>query len=431
VFRWAFGCLIAFAAWAQAAPHTTEAVTLRKKPGEKEDAVAKLPANTPIQILAEDGRWLKVRANGAVGYLARTTIADDKPLPGGATNQWSAGRRKADTIATEMFVEVTAAKAALHADPKPDAPSVTAAAKGTHLVVVDAAAHPAWIHVRADDGKDGWIARADVDNGASTVVVAGADLKGIGLEREAFTRPPPRTLAIRTELAIGYRSLGMDFSSNGAGGLTNYLVDADAVAVTLGSEATVRRGTYVFGADGRIELSESSPGINYPGPTGPTGKIPFKTFAADAGGRAGIHFADAFEVAARGGLHYDAFLANSVDNAGMLPRERLVGVTVGVRGDVVPRHSRFSASVRFDWLAVGSRAQTPGLEDGQDSSAHAVWGGVSFRFQLDRRFALATGYDFERATTSWSGQSVRDPAVTDAHRVDTVQLVRLGLSTEL
>jgi hypothetical protein len=355
--------LLALAIPAWAAPwHTTEAVTLRKKPGEKEDAVAQLPANTPVVVLAEEGRWLKVRAGTAVGYLARTTVVDAAPPTGGGSGAWSA---------------------------KP---------------------------------HDTWIART---NGAAPAGETPRD------EPTEYTRPPAAVREIRVELGLGYRALGMDFSSNAAGGLTNYLLDADAITAVVGVDAVFRRARMVYGVDGRFAFSDASPGIDYPGPTGPSGKIPFHTVETDAGARGGIRVQDAIDIALRAGLHYDAWLASNVDNAGMLPRERLLGVTAGVRIDAAPAHSRFSIAARFDVLALGSRAQTPGLEDGTSSSAHAVWGGATFSYALGPRYALGLGYDFERAWTHWSGASQREPGVTSAQRVDSAQLVHLGVSRSL
>ncbi len=47
------------------------------------------------------------------------------------------------------------------------------------------------------------------------------------------------------------------------------------------------------------------------------------------------------------------------------------------------------------------------------------------------RIAVFGGYDFSRASTEWSGMSVRQPGVTRTRRVDTAQLVQLGISTAL
>jgi hypothetical protein len=358
--------LVSVASLADAEPRrTTEAVVLRKKPGEKEPVVAKIPANTEVKVLAEQGRWLKVRVNGVEGYLTRTTVTDPEAPELAPTGAWSA--------------EMTSPTALLGSAPNPDA------------------------------SKIGEVAA-----------------------EASFTRAAPPTIAIRAELGLGYRALGMDLTSNAEGGLTNYLVDADAVAVVLDVDATMRLSGRAFvAADLRTSFSDSSPGIDYPGPTAPPGKIPFTTVATDLGVRAGIRLKDAFDLALRAGGHYDAFLTQTVDNAGMLPRERLLGVTLGVRADIAPPHTRFGATARFDVLAVGSRAQTPGLEDGQGSTAHALWGGLTLRYFASRHASPFVAYELGRATTAWTGMSVREPAVTNAHRVDTAQVIQIGISAEL
>jgi hypothetical protein len=131
----------------------------------------------------------------------------------------------------------------------------------------------------------------------------------------------------------------------------------------------------------------------------------------------------------RAGVHYDAFLAASADNAGMLPRERLLGATLGARVDVAPERSRFAISARFDALVVGGRAQTAGLEDGPASTARALWGGATMRCALSPRLAVFGGYDFGRASTEWTGMSARQPGATRTRRIDTAQLVEIGLGT--
>jgi hypothetical protein len=409
---------------------TTEQVTLRKKPGEKETALVLLEANTEVTVLAEEGRWLKVKVRDAVGYLTRTTVTtgDAPTAQGSASDAWSAARRTPDGHeVTELFVDAPSA-GVLAASPEPSAAKVADVPKGTRLTVLDAAT-PGWLHARDAAGHEGWIASGNVQNGAIAVEVPGVDLQGRAAD---YNRAPEGALAIRGSIGFGYRSLGMDLSSNAEGGLTNYLVDADAAAAVLALDVRSRLvAPWFVAGDARVELSSSSPGIDYPGPTAPPGKIPFTTFATDAGARAGLRLKSAIDLALRVGGHYDAFVTKSVDNAGMLPRERLLGVTAGLRADILPPHSRFAASARFDILALGSRAQTPGLEDGTSSTAHALWGGVTVRYQLARHVAPFAGYDFGRATTSWTGMSVREPGVTDAHRVDTTQLFQLGIAAEL
>jgi SH3-like domain-containing protein len=412
---------------------TLEEVTLRKKPGEKEPAIARLPVNTPVTVIALEGRWLLVRAGGTTGYLTRTTVSEPAPGDAAPVASWSAARKVSGQVISDLYVQVVAAQGTLRAAPRPDADPIAPAARGTRLAVVDAAGDPAWIHARDDAGHDGWIARQQVDNGASAVVVTGVDLAGVGLAREDAGRSAaPRRLAVRADLGIGLRALGMVLTSNAEGGLTNFVLDADAVAATLDVDVARRlAGSAFVGGDARLSASESSPGIDYPGPTGPAGKIAFRTFASDAGIRIGTRARRVFDLALRAGVHYDAFVASSVKNAGMLPRERLLGATLGIRVDITPERSRFTITARFDVLVVGGRSQTAGLEDGTSSTARALWGGLTMRHALVPRLAVFGSYDFTRASTEWSGMSVREPGATRTRRVDTAQLVQLGVSAEL
>jgi SH3-like domain-containing protein len=419
---------------ARAEPRRTlEEVTLRKKPGEKEAVVARLATNTPVTVLALEGRWLLVRANGTTGYLTRTTVSEPAPGDVEPSGTWSAARKVSGQVARDLYVQVVAPTAALRAAPKPDAAQVALAARGSRLSVVDAASDPAWIHARDEAGHDGWIARDQIDNGASAVVVTGVDLAGIGLSRDdAGPRVAPHKLSVRADLGIGLRALGMDLTSNAEGGLTNYVLDADAVAATLDVDVAMRLAGKAFvAADARLSASDSSPGIDYPGPTAPAGKIPFRTFASDVGARVGTRARRVFDLALRAGAHYDAFIATDVKNAGMLPRERLLGATLGARIDIAPERSRFTITARFDALVLGGRTQTAGLEDGTSSTASALWGGLTMRYALIHRVAMFGGYDFSRASTEWSGMSVRQPGVTRTRRVDTAQLVQIGISTAL
>jgi len=422
---------------ARAEPRRTlEEVSLRKKPGEKEAVVARLAANTPVTVLALEGRWLLVRANSATGYVTRTTVSDPAPpLPGDVQpgKTWSSARKVGGQLVAELYVQVVAPRAELRSAPAADAAPVALAARGSRLAVVDAAGDPAWIHARDEAGHDGWIARDQIDNGASAVVVTGVDLKGIGLSRaDAGTRAPLRELSVRADLGIGMRALGMNLTSNAEGGLTNYVLDADAVAATLDVDVALRRAGKAFvAADARVSASDSSPGIDYPGPTAPAGKIAFRTFAGDAGFRIGARARRVFDLALRAGVHYDAFLAADVKNAGMLPRERLLGATLGARVDIAPERSRFTITARFDALVIAGRTQTRGLEDGPSSTARGLWGGLAMRYAVVPRISVFGGYELSRASTEWSGMSARQPGVTRTERIDTAQLVQIGISTQL
>jgi uncharacterized protein YgiM (DUF1202 family) len=419
---------VALATTVNAEPRrTTSAVTIRKQPGERQPAVGELAKNTEVEVLGEQGRWLLVRIGKLSGYVPRTLLTSGTTAPAPIPGKWSASRTHNGTVQRGLRVDATRAST-LTARPAPVATHVSDVAEGARLVVIDATTDPAWIRVRDRAGREGWIARDVVRDRASVAVARGPEGA-----RDVFVRTIPARRAIRADLGLGYRTLAMELTSNSdRGGLANYLVDADAIAATLDLDLVVRSGRRaLFAADLRVQAGRSRPGIRYSGPTAPPGAIPFQTFAADVGVRAGIRLDQAIDLAARGGAHYDAFLVDDVDNPGALPRDRLLGFTLGARADLAPVRSQFAVSARADVLVVGSRAQTRGLEDGTSSTSSAVWAGVTIRYPLGRRFSLLGGYDFGRATTRWSGRSVRELGATTTRRVDGAQLVQVGISTHL
>lgn len=434
-------------------------MVLRKTPGERAPTVATLPPNTAIVIEKEDGRWLRVRAGKHVGYLTRTTVTDisltlpvaPEPTPTpdlvaadpierpAERARWGADRVAATKVGgSGLFVDVTVATASLFAEPRAGAAKVADVARGAKLAVIENAnASAAWIHVRDDAGNEAWISRADIDNTTTAAVAISGSLEPQGPTTVGTIDPIVRAATGRVRItagaAIGYRSLGMDFTSNGAVGLANYVVSADTPAADLGVDVVMRVSKLRVGFDGRVQLGTSSPGsgIEYTGPTRAGGNISFSTVAADAGARVSIQTGRAFELGVRAGFHYDAFMASDVANAGRLPREHLIGATVGARVEIVPPRSRVHVGLRVDALAIGKRSQTVGLEDGTSSDAGAVWAGATIRIAIRRHLSLLSGYDFGRATTTWSGMSVRFSGVTEARRVDSTQTVQIGLAAEL
>jgi SH3-like domain-containing protein len=355
----------------------------------------------------------------------------------GRTRAWSGARRPAPAAApvTELFVEVVASASELRAEARPDAEVVARVSRGARLAVTEANEAAGWLRARDAEGRDGWIARDQVGNGSAAVVTSNAPREAPA-RRDAGRPAPepaaPRALALRVDAGIGYRTFGMDFRSNGGDGLANYLVDAGAGAADLEREVIARLpSAWRVAVDGRLQLSRLAPGLEYAGPTSPAGKIAFGTLGADAGVRAGRRAGRAFELWLRAGGHYDAFFATEVENAGRLPRERLLGATAGARVELAPPGSRINATLWADALVLGSRRQTPGLEDGTDSRVRAVWAGATLRVRLRPHLSLLGAFDFGRVSTRWSGMSVRQPGATEARRTDESQLVQIGLGAEM
>lgn len=346
---------------------TTTRVTLRAKPGERQAAIVTVPAGVVVTVLEEQGRWLRVRV--------------------GANKKAKVGWLTRTTLTADS-----------------DAPAA----------VDDRFPSPAWGAVTT----------------APSTAVASPRVR-------APTQPVRDVQALRRGVALsataslGYRSLDMRFASDGGSGLANYLVTADAGIAGLDVDVVARPARMiVVGADARVRASYSSPGLAYSGPTLPPGDIPFSIIELDGGVRGGWR-RGAIEVALRAGVHYGAFLADDVDNPGRLPRERLLGATAGGAITIAPRRSRVRVDVHGDVLVAGDRKQTPGLEDGMTNDARALWVGAALRYRLAPRWSALGAFRVSRATTSWQGPSVRQPDVTTADRVDTSQILELGVAAEL
>ncbi len=405
---------------------TTVAVTVRKRPGEKAAAVGQLPAGSEVVVLREEGRWLFVKSGGVEGYLTRTTVT---PVPIAVTP--SAASWGSAYAGGELRVVIAVTSASLRDGPAAGAAELAKLPRGQRVDVVDATSKPGWVRVSDDASRTGWLARADVANTATEDSASGVLVVSGRATASTFRRRAPDRLGLRLEVGAGFRTLGMDLTSNATGGLTNFIVDANAVAVSVRANGTLQLGERLFaGIDSSLVVGAASPGIRYPGPSSAPGRIPFQTIATEVGARLGVRARKTFALAVRFAGHYDAFLPE-VENVGTLPRERLLGLVAGARVDVVPQTTPISAELRLDALVLGSRAQTPGLEDGTASEARALAGGVTLRFSLGARWSLFGDYEFGRVTTEWTGMSVRQPGVTGAERVDTTQSLQLGVSAEL
>ncbi|MEZ4402557.1 MAG: SH3 domain-containing protein [Kofleriaceae bacterium] len=388
------------------------ALTLRAKPGENQDPAGTVAAGATLEILEVSGRWLRVKAGDVTGWTPRTTLVE-------ATDQVV---EFAPLAPRKLSVVVTNPAAQLREAADAGAAVVGPIAVGTQLTIEDGTV-AGWLRVR-DGARVGWIAEADITE-ADRPVNAVTDRP----TRAVVRRAPRRWLEVAATL--GYRTLSQRFTSDATGGLADYRVVSDA-SVAQG-DVVARRdlpGHLVVGVDGQVRGTYSSPGIDYPGPTLAPGKIPFTMFEAGGGARVGYRRGPV-EAAARLGGFYGAFLADDVDNAGRIPRERLLAGTVGLRLTIAPAATPVRIDAAGDLTIVGARSQTPGLRDGDVDAATAWWLQLGVSVPVARRLLLIGSFAVERATTRWSGMSQRWADVTSASRDDQGLLFQLGVGTGL
>jgi SH3-like domain-containing protein len=390
-------------------------ITLRKLPGENQDAVATYATGVKVEVLEVKGRWIKVKIDKSVGWVPRTKLSEPAAS--------ATAPVEADPRSHRLGVQVRQPDAMIRARPDAGAAVVAPVAPGAALTVLDGDA-PGWLHVDDGHGHAGWIAAAAVaDVGAAALPVDVAPPPSSAASTRARARP---SWTLRGTASIGYRSIDQRFTSNATGGLANYAVSADASAAEIGVTALPRLGKLRLGADAAARFTSSNPGIDYPGPTLAPGEIPFTMFEARGTARVGYRLGPITPQLRLGGF-YGAFLADEVANAGRLPREALWAATAGLGVEVAPPRAKVTIEARADVALVGARAQTDGLAGGMSSTVGAQWFELRLAYAVAPHVAVVAGFTYERYATDWSGASERWAGVTDAHRLDHAQLVSFGI----
>jgi uncharacterized protein YgiM (DUF1202 family) len=466
---------------------TTQTTKVMKRPGEKSAVVTRVKAGRTLTVIATQGRWMKVRVNGRTGWVARSTVksASAREVPrntrrrpfvdGRSTRRGWSGEAPDDRVGgdaieededeeeaerprkkakrskarvedddedfedededeevaesdcdedeedceeapaepKERVVMVTADKAKLRAKPSKKGKAEGRVKKGARLVVLEE--KDDWMYVEdPEEGEAGWIRTAEV--------------------WEPGMRPKR---VIRVDGRLGFERLGTVFASTSTEELGNYKISAAAAAVSLRADMIQKYGEkYLIGGELRYDLSKSTPGIRYSDGTN-AADIPFTTHDIDLRAIAGYDFHHKTGAAAYGrlGYHYGMFsVANVGDftkNLARLPSETLSGPTIGVGAEAPRVAEKVGARFQADYLAMGKRAQTKGLEDGEVSTVKALWAGLVVNYQWKPNMTIDFAYGYEWSKTVWSGVatgSMRGHNADSAARKDVIHGALVGIA---
>jgi uncharacterized protein YgiM (DUF1202 family) len=472
---------------------TTQTTKVMKRPGEKSAVVTRVKAGRTLTVIATQGRWMKVRVNGRTGWVARSTVksASAREVPrntrrrpfvdGRSTRRGWSGEAPDDRVGgdaieddedeeieddeeeaerprkkakksrprveddeedfededddeelaeedceddeceeeeapaepKERVVMVTADKAKLRAKPSKKGKAQGRVKKGTRLVVLEEKKD--WMLVTdPEEGDEGWIRTAEV--------------------WEPGMRPKR---AIRAEARLGFERLSTLFVSPSTAELGNYRIAAAAASVSLRGDIIQKQGDkYLIGAELRYDLGKSTPGIRYSDGTNAV-DIPYTTHDIDARLVGGYDFHHKTGAAAFGrlGYHYGMFaVANVGDftkNLAKLPSETLSGPTIGVGAEAPRIAEKIGARLQADYLTMGKRAQTKGLEDGAVSAVKALWAGLVVTYQWKPSMTIDFAYGYEWSKTTWQGVapgSMRGHDAESAARKDVTHGVLVGIA---
>lgn len=469
---------------------TTRTTKVMKRPGEQEAVVTRVPAGRSLTVIDEQGRWLKVRANGRTGWVARSSVktASAREVPrntrrrpfvdGRSTRRGWAGEAPDDRVGAdavdddedkpkkkkkkakkkakksrdedfedeedfeddededdddeeladdfedeeEEVVEepkervafVSVKKAKLLSKPSKKGKSRGKVKKGTRVVVLEEKG--GWMLV--DDGENsGWVKTSEVF--------------------EPGVRPHR---VIKLDARLGFERLAQVFRSQGntdGSPIANYDVAAASAAIHAEAEMIQKyKANYLIGGELRFDLGKSTPGIRYSDGTN-AADIPYTTYDIDVRGMFGYDFHHKTGAAAYGrvGYHYGMFqVANVSDftkNLAHLPSETLAGPTIGIGAELPRLNEKIGAQIAADYLVMGKRAQTKGLEDGAVSTVSALWAGAIVNYQWKPAITLDAAYGYDYSKTVWTGAatgSMRAPGVNGAARKDVTHALMVGLT---
>lgn len=310
-----------------------------------------------------------------------------------------------------VIVQVAVAKTKLRAKPSKKAKGGTRVKRGAALTVIDE--QKDWMLVENNDGDQGWIKKSEI------------------------VQPGRPARQITLDARVGFERMSQLFASDGTGTLGSYAIAAMSGNASVRADYVQKKGPkYLIGAEARLDIGKSTPGIRYQTDTQAV-DIPYTTYDVDARALAGYDFHNKMGAAAfaRLGYHYGMFqVANVGDftkNLAHLPSETLAGFEVGVGADLPKLTDKLGASINADYLLMGKRAQTKGLEDGAVSTAKGAWAGLTLAYQWKKDTTLSAAYNYEYAKTVWTGAapaSMRGTNSTTAARKDTSHALFVGLA---
>jgi uncharacterized protein YraI len=236
----------------------------------------------------------------------------------------------------------------------------------------------------------------------------------------------------------GVAILQQRFTSNGTGALSNYEASTGALGLQVGIGLWGTIGKYLLlGGDGGYTFAGAG-GIRAQS-GGSTVVLGLQTHTVDVGASAGVHFG------VLGGLNLrlrigGQLVANLVqeNQTVQLPSDRILGMTIGLALGAPAlfymKGRPFGVAVFGGGLVPARRDQTPGLEDGAQSSTFGAFfgGGISFALlkpseHYRGQLAIELTYNYEFAATHYTGVAKRNASISIADRGSAQHLIAAGL----
>jgi len=127
---------------------------LHKRPGEAAPVVGHADEGDELEVLGDQGRWLRVRNGKQIGWVTRTEVATSKPAGARPHAQRSgfSGKPVTDTVKVTIDIE----RVRGYDDPRTKAHAVLDLVRGD-VVAMLGRGYNGWMLVEPEEGITGWI----------------------------------------------------------------------------------------------------------------------------------------------------------------------------------------------------------------------------------------------------------------------------------
>jgi len=422
--------ILALAAPALAEDHdvvfATGKLQIHVRPGEAAPVVGHADEGEELEVLGDQGRWLRVRSGKQVGWVTRTEVTEAKPAEPRTRVQKTGFSGKPVTDALKVKVAVDRVRG--FDDPATKSKAVLDLAKG-EVVTVIGRGHDGWILVEQDSGNVGWIPASVVTDGGkfagdprqapnATAKVATAPAAGAGsMSRPVEVRPAKRLLSGGLLATAGAQTFKMEQTGEGAATAT---ASGPLAIVGARGQMAVRESIWV-GVGTMAELGTAD--MVYKGASETSKPMSTREFAVDA--YAEVGWGGLRHLALRGGVHYATMSVGSERTEPMLIGERIAGATVGL-GGAVPVYRRLLFSAAVDVMPIGSQRMNR-LPAGTlyASTVQEAWARAALSMPLPLRLIGAVCYRFGTLSADLSDGAAAMPKT--ANRTDQSHVITAGV----
>jgi hypothetical protein len=388
---------------------------LHKRPGEAAPVVGHADQGDELEVLGDQGRWLRVRDGKQVGWVTRTEVAPSKPAEPRNRPERSGFSGKHVPDAVKVTIQIDRVRG--FDDPRTKTRSVLDLARGDAVTVLGRG-YNGWILVEPDGGSAGWIpASAVTDAGkvAGDPRQAPSEIQKVAAAPEAAAAAPVTVAAAPVTVAAGAARpagpAGPVEASTSRPVLRGTLLatagaqtfkkqqsgNADGVAIAAGELASIAadaqlrvRGDLWVGLGTTAELGKAT--LTYYGPAEPSAPMSTREISVDAYAELGL--GNLPHLAVRGGVHYATFSVKSDRAEAMLIGERIAGATVGVAG-TLPLGRRLALSAATDIMPVGAQRMSrvpPGTL--YATTVRGGWARGALTMALPAHLVAAVSYRF-------------------------------------